>query len=160
MQLVSLRAVRWIGSEKRWIVLCASLQALSFAPLVYAALTISNLAVDALLVASIYWGSGIGDRAGLEHRDRDRAVPAGVRMRYFAGRSRLAQLTTLSGFLLGGAALTMGRHLGEVPAGLALMLCAAGLLRLYSVYWLSPGSVGWAAQVDPTLLPSDPSKAR
>ncbi len=136
MQLVSLRAVRWIGSEKRWIVLCASLQALSFAPLVYAALSGSISQWTLFLVASIYWGTGLATGPAWSTWI-ETVVPAGVRMRYFAGRSRLAQLTTLSGFLLGGAALTVGRHLGEVPTAFALMFCAAGLLRFYSVYWLS-----------------------
>ncbi len=136
MQLVSLRAVRWIGSEKRWILLCASLQALSFLPLVYAAWNGSIAPWMLFLVASIYWGTGLATGPAWSTWI-ETVVPAGIRMRYFASRSRLAQLTTLSGFLLGGVALTLGRKWGDVPTAFGLMFCAAGLLRLYSVYWLS-----------------------
>lgn len=136
MQLVSLRAVRWIGSEKRWILLCASLQALSFLPLVYAALIGSISPWMLFLVASIYWGTGLATGPAWSTWIES-VVPAGIRMRYFASRSRLAQLTTLSGFLVGGAALTIGRRLGDVPTAFGLMFFAACLLRFYSVYWLS-----------------------
>ena len=137
MQLVSLRAVRWIGSEKRWILLCASLQALlSFIPLVYAAFTGSISQWALFLVASIYWGTGLATGPAWSTWI-ETVVPAGIRMRYFASRSRLAQLTTLSGFLLGGAVLTIGRRLDEVPMAFGLMFCTAGLLRFWSVYWLS-----------------------
>lgn len=136
MQLVSLRAVRWIGSEKRWILLCASLQALSFIPLVYAALSgvISQWVL--FLMASIYWGAGLATGPAWSTWI-ETIVPAGIRMRYFASRSRLAQLTTLSGFLIGGAALTVGRWYGSVPTAFGMMFAAACLLRLLSVYFLS-----------------------
>jgi MFS family permease len=136
MQLVSLRAVRWIGSEKRWILLCATLQALSFIPLVYAAFrgTIPTWVLFA--VASIYWGTGLATGPAWSSWI-ETVVPAGVRMRYFASRSRLAQLTTLSGFLMGGAALTIGRWLDQVPIAFAVMFASACVLRLMSVYALS-----------------------
>lgn len=136
MQLVSLKAVRWIGSEKRWILLCATLQALSFGPLVYAALRGSIPFWALFLVASIYWATGLATGPAWSTWI-ETVVPAGVRMRYFAARSRLAQLTTLAGFLIGGAALTIGRRLDEIPTAFALMFAAAGSLRLFSVFWLS-----------------------
>lgn len=136
MQMISLRAVRWVGSEKRWILICASLQALAFVPLVVAALFGSISLATLFLIASIYWGAGLATgpawSAWIET-----VVPAGVRMRYFASRSRLAQLTTLTGFLLGGVALTLGRQFDRVTVAFALMFAAASLLRFLSVFWLS-----------------------
>lgn len=136
MQLVSLRAVRWVGSEKRWILLCASMQAISFIPLVVAGVVGVIPQWALFLVASIYWGSGLATgpawSAWIET-----VVPAGIRMRYFAARSRLAQLTTLSGFLLGGVALTLGRQYDSVLIAFALMFLMAALLRFYSVFWLA-----------------------
>src|SRR6056297_3542830 len=32
LQLVSLRAVSWLGSEKRWVLVCAAVQGLAFVP--------------------------------------------------------------------------------------------------------------------------------
>ena len=136
MQLLSLRAVRWFGSEQRWILFGASVQACAFLPLVYAAMqgTISPAAL--LLIASIYWGAGLATgpawNAWIEN-----LVPTRVRTRYFAVRSRLAQLTTLGGFLVGGGLLAWGQAAGNVQWAFAAMFLAAGLLRFWSVYWLS-----------------------
>lgn len=55
MQLISPMAIRRLGSNRRWVVLCASLQAVSFLPLVAAALLGSIPPLAAFLVASVYW---------------------------------------------------------------------------------------------------------
>ncbi len=59
MQLVSLRAMKFFGDEQRWVVLCASVQALSFIPLIIAALHGSISMPLLLLIASVYWASGL-----------------------------------------------------------------------------------------------------
>jgi MFS family permease len=136
IQLVSLRAVRWIGSEKRWILICATLQALAFVPLVVAALAGQISLAALLLIASIYWGTGLATGPAW-NTWVETVVPSGVRTRYFAARSRLAQLTTLAGLLIGGAILTLGGWLQRGEQAYAVMFALAGLLRLVSVYWLS-----------------------
>ena len=84
MQLVSLRAVRWIGSEKRWIVLCASLQALVVCSAGLRGADRFDIAPWMLfLVASIYWGTGLATGPAWSTWI-ETVVPAGIRMRYFA----------------------------------------------------------------------------
>ena len=139
LQLASLRAVRWIGSEKRWILLCATLQAMAFLPLIYAGMVGEISLLGLLVIASIYWGAGLATgpawNAWIET-----IVPIGVRTRYFAARSRLAQLTTLAGFMLGGAILTVGGWIDRECQAFAVMFAVAAMLRLCSVYWLGQQS--------------------
>lgn len=127
MQLLSLRAVRWFGSEQRWILFGASIQACAFLPLVYAALQGEISSARLLLVASIYWGAGLATGPAWNVWIEN-LVPSRVRTRYFAVRSRLAQLTTLGGFLIGGALLAWGQSIGQVlwafPSCSCLPVCS------------------------------------
>lgn len=136
MQLISLPAVRWIGSERRWILFCASVQAISFLPFVVAALVGSMPVLAVFGVASIYWGAGLATGPAWSVWIES-MIPHEVRVRYFARRSRLTQLSTMFGFILGGLALSFMESRGEVLRGFAIMFASALLMRLLSVYWLS-----------------------
>jgi MFS family permease len=136
MQLTSLHAVRWVGSEKRWILLCASLQALAFVPLVAAAIVGTITAWALFMVAAIYWGAGLATGPAWSTWI-ETIVPANLRTRYFAHRSRLAQLTTLAGFLLGGATLTLGKQTDLLFPAFGSIFLLSCLLRFSSVFWLS-----------------------
>ena len=59
LQLASPAAVGVLDSHRRWIVLCAGLQALCFVPLVIAALAYQMDLAMLFLVASVYWGLGM-----------------------------------------------------------------------------------------------------
>src|SRR5262245_18191005 len=59
LQLASPRAVHFLGSHRRWVVLSAFIHSLSFVPLVVAALRGSIALPFIFLIASIYWGSGM-----------------------------------------------------------------------------------------------------
>lgn len=136
MQLASLKAVKWIGSEKRWILLCASLQALAFIPLVVAAV-VGQISPWALfMVAAIYWGAGLATGPAWTTWI-ETVVPAPIRTRYFAHRSRLAQLTTLVGFLLGGAILTFGKQTNLLFPAFGSIFLLSCVFRFSSVFWLS-----------------------
>ncbi len=136
LQLISLRAVRWIGSEKRWILLSATLQALTFMPLVYAGIIGEMPLFGLMLVASIYWGAGLATGPAWNSWI-ETVVPIGVRARYFAARSKLAHLTTLAGFMIGGTILTVGGRMDHQCQAFAVMFAIAGILRLCSVYALA-----------------------
>ena len=59
LQLVSPRAIRLLGSNRRWVVLCVVFQAISFLPLAVTAL-IGQVPVAVLfLLSAMYWGSGL-----------------------------------------------------------------------------------------------------
>lgn len=128
LQLVSPVAVRWLGSHKRWVVLCASLQAASFLPLIIGALAGSVWVGSLYLTVSIYWGMGLATGPAW-NTWAGRLVPAALRARYFARRSRWSQGALLLGLLAGGVILQEGGRRGEPLAAYALVFCVAFLAR-------------------------------
>ena len=136
MQLVSLRAMQFFGDEQRWIVLCATVQALSFVPLILAALHGSISMPLLLLIASIYWASGLAGGPAW-NTWMDSIVPVGVRARYFSNRSRLQQLSTLVALLASGLLLQAAQTSGWVLRGFAALFCCAALARAVSVACLA-----------------------
>src|SRR5262249_14687177 len=59
VQLISAPAVRYLGSHRRWVVGCATLQAASFVPLCLAALSGSASVTAVFAAAALYWGAGL-----------------------------------------------------------------------------------------------------
>ena len=149
MQMVSPAAVRCLRSHKRWVIICASVQAATFVPLVVAAWhgRISGLAV--MVVAAIYWAAGLATGPAWNTWIGS-IVPPPVRARFFAVRTRASQAAVFVGFLLGGVALQYAstfthRH---VLTAFATLFAAAGLCRLVSVSLL-------ARQSEPVPIPAN-----
>jgi MFS family permease len=135
-QLISLRGVRWIGSEKRWILLGATIQGLAFIPLVIAALYGSISLGALLLIASVYWAGGLSTGPAW-NTWMETIVPRRIRPRYFARRTRFSQLTTFGSFLLGGLALQWSKDHQMTLYGFACLFTIAGLFRFWSVLCLA-----------------------
>ena len=136
LQLASPAGVRLLRSQRRWVVACVTAQALSFLPLAAAALAGRIPIAMLFLVAAVYWGSGLA--AGPAWNTwMGRIVPAAIRVRFFASRSRWMQVAQFSGLVAAGAALQAGERREaalEVFAGLFL---AAGTFRFLSSRLLS-----------------------
>jgi MFS family permease len=131
LQLVSPLAVRRLGSHRRWIVLCARLQALTFLPLIVAALT-GEIPTSALFaVATLYWAFGMGTGPAW-NTWVGTLVPRVVRTRYFASRTRWSQAALLAGLLAGGAILQVAGDLGRPLAGFAAIFALGGACRMAS----------------------------
>src|SRR6056297_2787748 len=97
LQLVSLRAVSWLGSEKRWVLVCAAVQGLAFVPLAIAA-AIGSISLSVLLLlASVYWAAGLASGPAW-NTWMQAVVPSRLRAKYFAARTRTSQLATLVAF--------------------------------------------------------------
>lgn len=131
LQLVSPHGVRWCGSQRRWVVLCATLQALSFVPLVMAAVVGTVPALVLFAVAAVYWGTGLAT-GGAWNAWVETLVPARIRPRFFACRTRLAQLGVLAGLIGGGLILEYGRSAGVELWAFGAMFALAGIARLWS----------------------------
>ncbi len=150
MQMVSPAAIRWLRSHKRWVIICASVQAATFVPLVAAAWQgrISGLAV--MVVAAIYWAAGLATGPAWNTWIGS-IVPPPVRARFFAVRTRASQAAVFAGFLLGGLALqyasTYDTH-RPVLTAFATLFAVAGLCRLVSVSLL-------ARQSEPVPIPAN-----
>ncbi len=135
-QLIAPSGVRICGSHRRWVVACATLQGLSFMPLVIAAWHGTVTAGLVLCVATLYWSAGLASSPPW-NTWMGTIVPGRVRPRYFAGRNRVQQAAVLSGFLMAGGAIQFGASSGNALAGFALLFALAIVFRLFSVSCLA-----------------------
>ena len=141
LQMVTPMAVRWLGSQRKWVVLCAATQGLSFLPLAAMGLLGRHPEyarwemIFAYSAAAIYWGAGLA--AGPAWNSWiETIVPLRVRPGFFAWRSRMGQAGVLLGFVVGGLTLKWGRSVGDpLPAFAMLFIVAAGC-RLLSARYL------------------------
>lgn len=150
LQLVSPTAVRILKSHKRWVVICAALQALCFIPLIVAAAACQMTESAVLVVASIYWAASLGTGPAW-NTWQGTIIPREIRARFFAKRSRIAQAATLVGFLGAGLALQHSRTTGDparVLATFCVLFSVACACRLISTLCL-------ATQSEPTPIPSN-----
>ena len=147
MQLMSPRAIKWIGSHKWWVVTCASIQGLCFVPLILAAWAgeISQGAI--LVVTAFYWASSLG--AGPAWNTwQGTIIPRQIRAKFFAHRAILCQMTTLAGFLGGGFGLQAGKSAGNHVPVFAILFGVAMLCRILSTLCL-------VAQSEPFPIPAE-----
>ena len=146
LQLVSPAAVRYFGSHRRWVVTCAALQAASFVPLAVAAL-LGKLPVWAMFaLAALYWGSGLGTSTAWSTWVGT-LVPRRLRTHFFSRRTRLNQLATLGGFLLGGFSLQWGTTHDRRLLVFTLLFALAAVSRAVSTTLL-------AGQSEPEPIPN------
>lgn len=131
LQLISLAAIERLGSHRRWVVICARVQALTFLPLIAAGL-IGALPVWALLaVVSVYWGAGMATSPAWNAWVGE-LVPQRVRARYFARRARVSQAALALSLLGGGVVLELADREAAPLLGFALLFALAGGARLAS----------------------------
>jgi MFS family permease len=143
-QLVSPAAVRRLGSQRRWVVLCASAQAASFLPLVLAALA-GHLSRPVLFfAAALYWGFGMATGPAW-NTWMTQIVPRRIRSRFFAVRARWSQVAVLAGLMAGGASLQAGAGSERLLLIFAALFATALLARAVSARFLAsqsePGGV-------------------
>jgi MFS family permease len=138
-QLVTPFAVRRLGSYRRWVLICARLQALSFLPLIVGA-ALGRVSLLWVGIASVgYWGFGMSTGPAWNAWVTS-LVPAKIRARFFARRNRAAQAGLFAGLLLGGLALEAGRGRENVLPVFAGLFGGALLCRLVSSAFIAAQS--------------------
>ena len=150
-QLVSPSAVRRLGSQRRWVVLCAGAQAASFAPLVIAALVGSISRPVLFFAAALYWGFGMATGPAW-NTWITQIVPRRIRSRFFAGRARWSQVAVLAGLIAGGAALQAGVSPQRPLLIFAALFGAALVARAVSARFLASQSEPGGATADPLRI--------
>ncbi len=146
LQLVSPAMVRRIGSHRRWVVLCALVQALSFVPLAAGALLGALPAVALYAVATLYWAGALGT-APAWGTWVGTIVPKRLRVRYFARRSRWLYVLQIVALIAAGWILEAGRGFDEPLRAFAIVFLFALAARALSVACL-------AAQSEPEPIPA------
>jgi len=135
LQLAAPRAVQWFGSCRTWCTLAASLQGLSFLPLIFASLHGGMSSVAVFVSVSLYWGAGLAVSPAW-NTWIETLIPKSHRPGFFSNRTRLIQLASLAGFLIGGAALQWGKETNAALAAFAMVFGLAMISRLTSAMLL------------------------
>lgn len=148
LQLVGPRVVRRLGSQKRWVVLCASGQALCC--LGYAVLAALRIvpAWGVFLLAALYWASGMAGGPAW-NTWVGTILPPPLRPRFLANRARACQAAVLVGLVVGGVSLQAFSGEPELLDVFAVLFVAAAVARGVSTGFL-------LRQSEPRPLPASP----
>lgn len=116
LQLLAPIGLARVGSHRRWVVGCAWLQALSFAPMVAGALLGYFSPLLLYACSALYWAAGMATGAAWNIWI-GRLVPVAIRARYFGIRQAAVQVGVLVGLVAAGLWLERAttRH-GVSPA--------------------------------------------
>ena len=147
LQLVSPFAARRLGNLRRWVVLCACLQAATFVPLALGALRGRLPLVVLFASTALYWAAGMGANPAW-NTWVGTLVPRSVRYRYFARRTLFHQLAILLAIVAGGSLLQLGAARGAPLRLFAVLFGVAILARSISARLLASYSDpprGWPA---------------
>ena len=136
MQTISPMAVHRLASYKRWVLICAFVQACSFVPLIVAAARGTVSAAGILLVAAVYWASGLATGPAW-NTWMGGLVPRSVRTRFFAHRTRASQLAVLVGLVVGGCLLQVADGRGAAQLAFLALFAAASACRVLSLALLA-----------------------
>ena len=136
LQLLAPRLIGHVGSHRRWVIFCATLQAASFLPLTVAAVVGRVSWITVFIVATAYWAAGMATGPAW-NTWMGRAVPRTLRARFFAKRTRIAQVAVLIGLVGGGVTLHFASARGIPVWGFAVLFGTACSSRLVSAYFLA-----------------------
>ena len=135
-QLVTPWGVRHLRSYRRWVVLCACLQGLSFTPLLIGA-ALGRIDITWLGIATVsYWAFGMATSPAWNAWVTS-LVPVASRARFFASRTRAAQGSLFVAILVGGSVLQWGRDRGSELMFFAFLFGAAMAARFVSARFLA-----------------------
>ena len=147
LQLASPAGLRWLGSPRRWIQGCATLQSASLLAMASGAWHGSMPTWLVFVCIAVYWASALG--AGPAWNTWvARLFPPRLRTPYFAARSRFCNILQLASMLVAGWILREGEAGGWPMRSFAVVLAGAALARLSSIPFLQ-------AQGDVRLAPED-----
>ncbi|MBL8863209.1 MAG: MFS transporter [Planctomycetes bacterium] len=145
LQLASPVLIRRLRSHRRWVVLTAAIQALTFLPLAAAALAGAMPGWLLYAVAAVYWGAGIATNPAWSTWVGT-LVPGAVRTRYFARRNLWIHVCQIAALVSAGWILLVGSSWQNPLAAFAIVFGFACVARLLSALCL-------AAHSEPDPLP-------
>lgn len=136
IQLISPSAVRRLGSLKTWVVLCATVQGLSFLPLILGVWLNTVPSWLVYSVATLYWAAGMATGPAW-NTWVGRLVPRRLQAAFFAKRTRIAHAFVLLGLLAGGLTLHSVTRAHERLVAFGILFLIALASRMCSVAFLA-----------------------
>jgi len=139
IQLLTPAGVRLLDSHRRWVVLCAVLQAASFLPLIVGAL-LGRISYGVIAFAAVaYWAFGMGTGPAW-NTWVGTLVPPQLRARFFAHRARWSNSALFLALVAAGVLLDRAESKGGVLTTFALLFALASGARLVSSAFLASQS--------------------
>jgi hypothetical protein len=136
LQLVGPAGIKALGSLRRWVVFCAAAQGIMLLPISGGALLGEMNEAVLLLFATLYWGAGLATGPAW-NAWIGAILPASIRTRFLALRSRLCQGSLLLGLLAAGLALEFGEKWGNLLVIFAIIFAIAAAARFFSAAMLA-----------------------
>lgn len=136
LQLITPRGLQRVQSHKHWVVASATLQALTFIPLIYFSATRAPNFWMLFLILTLYWGSGFAAGPAWNYW-MGRLVQVEEGNKYFARRAQISQIGILIGLVAGGVALHNKVEIGPFSSVFTLLFIFACSCRLFSSFILS-----------------------
>jgi MFS family permease len=128
LQLLTPTATRRLGSRRTWVVVCATVQASTFVPLIVLSFVGKAPPWLVFIVAAFYWGSGMA--AGPAWNTWiGSLVPEPIRARFLTTRTSVTQVGIAAGLVAGGFCLELFRQRGRELWGFAALFLVAALAR-------------------------------
>jgi len=124
-----------VKSPSRWIQGCATLQVLSFVPMIVGAIAGWLPMWVLFVVAGIYWTAALG-AGGVWNTWIGLCFPSAIRPKYFGIRSRLCQACILAGILIAGLLLQPTHGTRWELWGFAALFLVAASARAWSIPYL------------------------
>jgi MFS family permease len=140
-------------SFKKWVVVCASLQAAALLFMPVAAWFSGRAAAAWVFVAaSMYWAASQATGPAWNTWIEE-IVPRRLRARFFACRARVSQACTLAGFVAGGFALQLGKANGLLLATFVAIFLVGSSCRFLSAWFLGQQSEPSRGRYKPRQVP-------
>jgi MFS family permease len=124
-----------VKSPSRWNQGCATLQVLSFIPMIVGAIAGWLPMWVLFVVAGIYWTAALG-AGGVWNTWIGLCLPSAIRPKYFGIRSRLCQASILAGILIAGLLLQPTDGTKWELWGFAALFLVAASARAWSIPYL------------------------
>lgn len=135
IQLAAPLAVARVGSNRRWVIACTTVQAACFVPFIWWALRGEARLWQLLVAAAAYWSAGMA-AAPAWTAWMASLVPDRLRTTYFAQRNRLGQFGVFLGFVVGGLVLQWGEASSKTLPAFAVLFAIAAAFRSFSTLCL------------------------
>ncbi len=147
VQLASPAGLRRLGSPRRWVQGCATVQSIALFTLATGAWMGSMPTWLIFASIAVYWSCALGAGPAWSTWVA-RLFPERIRARYFASRSRLCNVLQLASMLIAGWILSLGERGSWPLLAFAVIMASAAMCRLSSIPYLQ-------RQGDVRLTPAD-----
>jgi MFS family permease len=136
LQLFTPKGLQKVGSHKYWVVGTATMQALSFLPLIYYSMGHKPGFFTLFLILTLYWAANFAAGPAWNYWMGE-LVPAEMATRYFSKRTRISQIGLLIGVVAGGIFLQKGVEIAPFSSVFAGLFAISFACRLASSFLLS-----------------------